>query len=161
MPFPWIQREPSLNPQQQAILRSALFSGLTPSEILVIDPIFHERAFVPGEIVFEEGDEGQGMFLILDGLVRITRKTGDGPRELALLRPGEFFGELALIESLPRVATATAAEPSRLLGFFRTDFINLLEENRRIGIKISLALARHNAKRMRQSLLGETTHSSV
>jgi CRP-like cAMP-binding protein len=161
MLFPWLHREPTLNPQQQAILRSALFSGLTPSEILIIDPIFHERTYVPGEIIFEEGDEGQGMFLILEGLVRISRRTSEGPRELAQLRPGEFFGELALIESLPRVATATAAEPSRLLGFFRTDFINLLEENRKIGIKISLALARHNAKRMRQSLLGEATHSSV
>jgi CRP-like cAMP-binding protein len=114
----------------------------------------HERRYLPQEIVFDEGEEGQALYLVMSGHVRISR-THLGESQLEIeLAPGSFFGDMALLDSSPRSAQARAIDECELAVFFRDDFLNLMETDTVIGYKISLALARHIGKRLRDLIHG-------
>ncbi|MCK6535295.1 MAG: cyclic nucleotide-binding domain-containing protein [Polyangiaceae bacterium] len=74
-----------------------------------------ERAYGDGECIVEEGDHSRDMFVIQSGRVRITKKVGEREVELATLERGDFFGEMSLLESLPRDASAHALGETQLL----------------------------------------------
>ncbi len=109
----------------------------------------HERRYLPDEIVFDEGEEGQALYLLMSGRVRICRQQGERQQVVAELEPGSFFGDLALLDNSPRNAQARAVEHCEMAVFFRDDFLALLETDAVIGYKISLALARHIGRRLR------------
>ncbi len=71
--------------------------------------------FEDGECVFEEGDSGRDLFIVQEGSVRITKQTPQGLVEMAIFRKGDFFGDMALLQSLPRYAAAHAQGSTRLL----------------------------------------------
>ena len=71
--------------------------------------------FTDGETIFAEGDEGREMYIVQEGQVRITKKSATGELPLANLHKGDFVGEMALLESLPRSATAKAVGKTRLM----------------------------------------------
>jgi CRP-like cAMP-binding protein len=81
------------------------------------DPLFARfgREYPPGEVLFREGEPGDTMFVIQSGAARITKSMAGEEKLLAVLGPGEFLGELAILNSKPRTATATALEPLRCL----------------------------------------------
>lgn len=81
------------------------------------DPLFARfgRKYSPGEVLFREGEPGDTMFVIQSGAARITKSVGGEDKLLAVLGPGEFLGELAILNSKPRTATATVVEPMRCL----------------------------------------------
>ncbi|MEM1157997.1 MAG: cyclic nucleotide-binding domain-containing protein [Verrucomicrobiota bacterium] len=138
-----------------------LFSSLTRKELKRLEPLFHDRRYTANEVVFEQGEEGHGMYVVVEGKVKISTRNGSGDKLLAELGNGQFFGELALLDGAPRTATATAKEACRLIGFFRTEFLELLETNGRAGTKISLELARMSSARLRQTLEGQATNGSA
>jgi len=74
-----------------------------------------ERTYDSGEIVFVEGDQSKEMFIVQEGKVVVTKQVAGNEVFLATLDRGEFFGEMALLESLPRSATCRALGPTRLL----------------------------------------------
>lgn len=74
-----------------------------------------EQSFRDGERIVAEGDHSRDMFVILAGRVRITKRAGAEDVELATLERGDFFGEMSLLESLPRDASADAVGETRLL----------------------------------------------
>lgn len=74
-----------------------------------------ERDFPEGHVLFREGDAGAAMYVIRRGRVRISRRFDVGERSLALLGPGDFFGEMAILNRRPRAATATAVEPLQVI----------------------------------------------
>jgi len=137
----------------QPLRQIKLFASLTARELKVVHALRHERQYLAGEIVFDEGDEGQAIYAVVEGEVEILR---DGSRQqrLALLGPGEVFGELALLDQAPRAAQAKAHSDCRLVVFFRADFMSLLETHPKIASKIALALARHLGGRLRQANAG-------
>ena len=69
----------------------------------------------PGQVLFEEGEEGKAAYLILDGVVEVSRILGDEPRHLATLSRGEIVGEMALIDHQPRMATVKAMTAAKLM----------------------------------------------
>jgi CRP/FNR family cyclic AMP-dependent transcriptional regulator len=78
--------------------------------------VFHdERDFADGDLVVAEGDSGTDMFIIQYGSVAVTKKVGDQHVHLATLERGDFFGEMSLLESLPRSATVRAVGQTRLV----------------------------------------------
>lgn len=80
---------------------------------MTTDPIAARfgREFTAGAVIFREGDPGRVMFVIQQGRVKISRRFSTGERTVATLGPGEFFGEMAILNAKPRAATATALEP--------------------------------------------------
>jgi CRP-like cAMP-binding protein len=76
----------------------------------------HLRFFNAGDVIFRENEEGNEMFVIVEGQVEIRKATGPSSNKtLTLLRAGDMFGEMAIIEKMPRSATAVAVQPTRLL----------------------------------------------
>jgi CRP/FNR family cyclic AMP-dependent transcriptional regulator len=142
----------TLTPTQASLLKLPFFSQLKPRELAILEQIVHQREYLTDEIIFGEGDEGLGMYVIVQGKVNIFKKTPEGKKELAILGSGDFFGELALLEGFPRTAAAVAMEPTTLLGFFRPEFFELIESQPRLGIKLTTALAKHTARRMKLNI---------
>ncbi|MGE6757606.1 cyclic nucleotide-binding domain-containing protein [Corallococcus sp. AB049A] len=93
-----------------AVLKKvALFEGLTQGQLAKVARIAQARTHVAGDFLFREGDAGQDMFILTDGKVRISKSVpGIGEEALAILEPGQYFGEMAVIEDSPRSADAIA-----------------------------------------------------
>lgn len=102
-----------------------------------LDDVFDVAA---GQVVFQEGQTGTEMYIIERGAIEILRASrGDAP--LAVLEPGDFFGEMAVLEDKPRFATARAREATRLIRVPRAAFANLIQQNFEIAVRIMRKLA--------------------
>ncbi len=113
-----------------------LFSQMTKKELIAFQEISHHRFFKANEPVFWEGEPGVGMYIIKNGSIAVCKISPEkGKEELAILRRGEFFGELALIDEGPRSATCLAHENAEIIGIFRPDLLKLLERKPRLGNK--------------------------
>ncbi|MBK9031696.1 MAG: Crp/Fnr family transcriptional regulator [Myxococcales bacterium] len=95
------------------------------------------RDYAPGCVLFREGDPGDFMYVIQSGTVEIRR----GERVLAVLPPGEFLGEMALINARPRSATAVVREPARLLVIEARTFEAMLRGRVEIAVRMIRTLA--------------------
>src|ERR1017187_9893944 len=93
----------------------ALFRNLAPGELQALRLITQERQFAGGAEIFRAGAPGDGVYFVQDGLVEISGLVGgDTRRVFSQLGPGEIFGEMAVIEQLPRSASATALVETRV-----------------------------------------------
>jgi len=99
------------------------------------------RDFAANTILFEEGDPGTEMYVIHEGHVRLTRGKGTVETTLAVLPPGEFFGEMAIVTSQPRSATATVVEPAKLLVLDSGTFESMVRNNAEIALRIIRKMA--------------------
>ena len=134
------------------VLRTVpLFEGLAFRDLKKIELIAHERTFMPNEVVFHERQPGVGMYFIKKGLIELTKTINDERVSIAELGEGEFFGEMSLIENYPRSAQATALVKTEVLGIFRPDFFDLINQNPRLGSKILLKLSERLASRLRKT----------
>jgi CRP-like cAMP-binding protein len=136
-------------PRLERLRNLSLFVNLTPGELQIVDGLLHERNYLEGEVIFDEGEEGQAIYIVAAGDVLICRQGQGEAGRMAQLGPGTFFGELALLDNSPRSAQARAATACQLIVFFRDDFVGLLDTHARIASKISRELARHLGARMR------------
>lgn len=124
-------------------LRSVnLFSNLKDSELEAISRILYLSSYHRGQLVFQEGEDGNALYIVIKGKVKVCLYDEEG-REYVLDVIGQdgFFGELALIDELPRSANAIAMESSDLLVVRRNDFMKLLLENPSISVNILRVLA--------------------
>jgi CRP/FNR family cyclic AMP-dependent transcriptional regulator len=99
------------------------------------------KTYPAGTVLFEEYDPGSRMFVIRRGKVKIARHNGEHEIVLALLGPGEFFGEMALLEGLPRSASATVLEEADLVEVDGRTFEEMVRGNSEIAIRIMRKLA--------------------
>ena len=88
-----------------------------------------EKQLQPGEVLFNEGDRGEIMYLIREGKIKITKGKGDEEKTLAVLKEGDFFGEMAIIDGSPRSAGAVAVTPVSLLVIDKESFKEKLSAN--------------------------------
>jgi CRP-like cAMP-binding protein len=120
-----------------------LFAGLDEAERGELNARLRRRRYRKGEMVFLRGDLGRDLFLIESGSVKICLTTEDGKEmTLALLSPGEFFGELALLDGEPRSSDAVAMELSQCLLLERSDFLQFVEEHPRVAHRVMEVLSR-------------------
>ena len=94
------------------------------------------RSVAAGESIFEEGDPGTEMYIIQSGQVEILKTTGRTPRRLALLEEGDFFGEMAILEDIPRTASARAHTDCVLVRIDRSTFDQLVRHDPEIAIRM-------------------------
>jgi CRP-like cAMP-binding protein len=146
-------RSRKTTPRLESLRNLSLFINLTPGELQIVDGLLHERDYLADEVIFDEGEEGQAIYIVTFGQVVISRQNHSDGDWLAQLGPGTFFGELALLDNAPRGAQARAATACRVIVFFRDDFVAMLDTHARIASKISRELASHMGARMREMAL--------
>ncbi|WP_298819007.1 Crp/Fnr family transcriptional regulator [uncultured Chloroflexus sp.] len=138
--------------------RVDLLHGLSDEELLQIATICKVRRLGADQIVFNEGDEGDELFIIHEGCVRISIKTrnSDGtfsPSTINLLYSGQSFGEMVLLGGATRSATVSCVDPCVLLVIREHDFTALCHRNPRIGYLVMRNMAADLAYKLRSSNL--------
>jgi CRP/FNR family cyclic AMP-dependent transcriptional regulator len=134
---------------EREVLRTVpIFSELSDEDIASLAHLALRKRYPKDTVVFFENEEGDFFFTILEGRIKVTI-LGDDGREviLSVLGPGDFFGEMALLDNEPRSATAIAVEESELLSLHRNDFQTVLNDNR----SITSALIRVLSARLRRA----------
>jgi CRP/FNR family cyclic AMP-dependent transcriptional regulator len=124
-----------------------LFADLSKRETQQIARLFKERRFGAGETVVKEGSGGAAFFLIESGEATVTV----GGKERSTLKPGDYFGEIALIDEGARMATITASSELVCYGLTYWEFRPLVQENGAIGWKLLQSLA----KKLRDARQGD------
>jgi CRP-like cAMP-binding protein len=114
-----------------------LFGGLSKSQLGQLASIADEIDFREGKVLIREGERGREFFVLVEGEAEVRRKG----KKLATRRGGEFFGEIALVSDVPRVATVTAKTPLRALVIRDREFRLLLARVPSIALKVLAAVA--------------------
>ena len=143
----FFQRRPE-HPRIAQLRQLGLFATLRPKELRVIDGLLYERRYLEGEIVFDEGEEGQALYVVLSGRVLICKQVESVATIVAEIPAGALFGELALLDNALRTAQTRAAEDCVLAVLSRSDFETLLETHAAIASKIALQLARDLGRKL-------------
>ena len=127
-----------------------LFRGLAASHLTRLVTVGAEERHSRGAKIFDEGEKGDRLYVILDGSVRISRfVAGLGEEALAVLRPGTYFGEMSLIDDEARSAAAIAHESCRLFVLKRSDLEDLLFVDRDLAYDFLWNLVRTLSRRLR------------
>ncbi len=113
-----------------SLRRCALFAHVATDGLRTLARSMRARRFRRNEVIFHQGDPGNQLHVVASGAVKILLPSAEGEEAIiATLRPGDFFGELALLDGAPRSATAAALEPTETLGLPREAFLELLERD--------------------------------
>ena len=114
-----------------------LFQGMTDQALEAVAALANEVAIADGATVTREGDPGDSFFVIVDGRLRISRH-GETIRDLG---PGEFLGEISLVDGRPRTATAVAVGPVNAIVIERPAFLELMDRFGAVRLGILMALS--------------------
>jgi CRP/FNR family cyclic AMP-dependent transcriptional regulator len=129
-----------------------LFNGLTPQGLTRLAALGNEKRQARGVFIFKEGERGDKLYVILEGKVRISRSVpGMGEEALAILGPGEAFGEMSLIDEFPRSADAIVHESCRLLEISREALDDLLLIHRDLAYEILWNFVKILSSRLRET----------
>jgi CRP/FNR family cyclic AMP-dependent transcriptional regulator len=137
---------------EQALARIRLFKGIAPSGLRRIAAIASEEQYKLSHVIFREGEVGNALYLILEGKVRISREvSGMGEEALAVLGPGDAFGEMALIDETPRSADARVHERCRVLVISKEALEDLLFLHKDLAYEILWNFVRILSARLRET----------
>jgi CRP/FNR family cyclic AMP-dependent transcriptional regulator len=122
--------------------RMPLFAGLAKDELDMIGQITQQQRYVRNQVIIRAGERGTVFFLLTAGVVGVS-VGGNGGKEIMLgvLYPNDFFGEMALLDGLPRSATVTALEESEVLVISRQDFLECIRNVPQIAAKMIVTLS--------------------
>jgi CRP/FNR family transcriptional regulator, cyclic AMP receptor protein len=127
--------------KRAALLTSPLFQAMRPAELDDILKFASERRCRRGQTILQRGDEGSSLMAVLRGRVRISFVSSEGKEvTLNVIKPGEIFGEMALLDGLPRSADATAIEDTLLLVVERRNFLPFLRQNDDLYLRLLAVL---------------------
>ena len=115
-----------------------VFSEVSTEQLAYLAAIADEVPCMPDDEIFQENEHADALYLVLEGRIQLHR----GETEITVLGPGEAFGTWALFDAEPRVATATATEPGRLLKIDREDFYDILADHVQVTQGIMKALVK-------------------
>lgn len=147
--FEFIFEEPSERQLRQEMHKTILFNNLTSKELRLVSQKVSVRTFTKGQHVFFEGDAGSALYLILKGSIHIVWHSEGKIIPVTKLSQGMFFGELALVEDLPRSASAVVLEDATLAFLFRHDVEKLVHYHPKVGNKLLWNLSKVLARRLR------------
>ena len=118
--------------KREALANMPLFGKLSERELLRVMQAVEARDYQDAETVIREGEKGDELFIVLDGIVQVKR----GEQVLTRLGAGEHFGEMALIRSVPRSATIVAEGAAQLIAIRRADFFEILRKEHEVAVKM-------------------------
>lgn len=133
----------------------SLFAELDDRELAAIAAVAKPRRYAKDDVVFHADETGEVFYLIREGRVKVSMTSPEGKEIiLSTMGPGDFFGEMSLIDNEPRSATVIATETLDLVTIWRTDFLQILSENFSITRKLLAELSRRlrNASNRIESL---------
>lgn len=151
--------EPAPTPEEltaeleRQLRKVSLFEGLLPVHLRRIASLVHEVRLEKGQAIFRHGDAGDGLYLIVEGSIRISRNvSGIGEEALAVLAPGMYFGEMSIVDDdSPRSADAIAHESARLLMLPKDDLRDLMFVDRELAYELLWRFVRTLSLRLRES----------
>lgn len=115
-----------------------MFSACTKKELATVARNADEVAFEPGDVLVQEGEAGSEFFIVMSGKASVTR----AGREVAVVGPGDWFGELALLDKAPRNATVTATSAMSVIVLSQRAFKGLLAEVPTMSNRLMTGMAR-------------------
>ncbi|HSQ41734.1 MAG TPA: cyclic nucleotide-binding domain-containing protein [Fibrobacteraceae bacterium] len=148
----WFTGDAKRRALHETLAEIPVFADLGVFELRFLVPILHQREYQAGELVFREGEAGNGMYIIQSGQVDVLGQNTEGASVLyARLSERQFFGEISLVDDQPRSASVVCATRSTLYGFFKPDLLELIDKHPAIGTKILFNLAHVLGHRLRDS----------
>ena len=131
---------------------SPLLLGLTDDEVAELLGTAERRAYQAGDLVVEEGTTSDCLYIVDEGAVRVEKEDGGKPVLLAILdRPGDFFGEMSLIDILPRSANIRADRETAILAFPKRELTGFFSRSPRVQMTMILNIARNLSIRLREA----------
>lgn len=132
-----------------AMLRSVpLFASFSEEPLRLLATVVTRRSVARGTMIMAAGDPTDSLYIVLSGRLKVMMSDADGKEViLTIIGPGEFFGEMGLIDDAPRSASVVAIEPCELLAITRRDFKKCLAEN----LEMSMAVMRGLVRRLREA----------
>jgi CRP/FNR family transcriptional regulator, cyclic AMP receptor protein len=127
------------------------FKNFDAEDIAAINAVCAIENFNKDDLIFQEEAPGDRMHVIKSGTVKIVKKVKDKENTLAVLSPGEFFGEMALLDGLPRSASAKAGEAATVITITRANYSNLRENAPKTALKLMDILVNVLSNRLRQT----------
>jgi CRP/FNR family cyclic AMP-dependent transcriptional regulator len=123
--------------REELLKRVDLFSGLKTKDLKSLATSCVNRSYKKGESLVQQGEPGRGLYVLLEGKVKIVKKTAGGDQlEIAVLGPGDFFGEMSVLDDAPRSASVIAVENTECFVLTAWDFNAKMERNPEIALKI-------------------------
>jgi len=136
----------------EVLTKINLFENLTELELGKIEKICRMEAFAKNAVLFKEGDPGDRCYIITVGEVRISKFIPNiGEEALPVLKQGDYFGEMALIDNFPRSAHAIANTDMEALSINKTDLDKILIMDRELGYKLLWTFTKTLSKRLRET----------
>lgn len=114
-----------------------LFAGMSEESMARLSSVAGEQSFPAGHFIVRQGQVGAGLYIIVAGSARVV----SGSHELAQLGPGDFFGELTVIDQQPRLASVQAVEDTTCLAVASWDLLRLLESDSALALNLIRGLA--------------------
>jgi phosphoserine phosphatase RsbU/P len=142
------------------IIRQA-FGNISAEELAALCRVAHVAEYPPGHVLCQEGELEHVFYIVADGQVAITQRIGHaGERLLALRQPGEYFGEMALIENKPRTATVRTVGDATLLEITEDDFNQFLHTSPNMALSMIRSITA-NLRRADQAAIGELVQKNI
>jgi CRP-like cAMP-binding protein len=136
---------------EEALGRAPLFKDFTETGLKIFAAISQEKAIPAGTPIFVENMVGESLFIVKSGTVRLTQRSGEGERELAVIGAGEHLGAVALLGKSVRLVSAVAATACEVLEITQRDFARLQPQKPQACLKLALAIASDLAARVAEN----------
>jgi CRP-like cAMP-binding protein len=136
----------------EKLAKVTLFKGLTPPALELISRVASEESHALGTKIFQHGDPGDKLYILIEGKVRISRDIpGMGEEAIAVLGAGAVFGEMALLDEAPRSADARVHERCRLLTVSKDAFEDLLFLHKDLAYEVLWSVVKMLTQRLRET----------
>jgi CRP/FNR family cyclic AMP-dependent transcriptional regulator len=142
---------PSNPPSVEILAEIGLFGGLSTEMLADFTQRLGVQQLEPGDVVFREGEQGRDLFVVLGGELEVLKGGRDGGREtrVAMLGPGDWFGEMSILDVMPRSATVRVVALTRLIRLSASDLDSLYRRDIKSYAIVVLNLAREMSRRLR------------
>lgn len=137
---------PGRRPEIELLASVPLFEGLSRAHLGRVASLAEHTTYNAGRVIVKKDEPGRAFYVIVDGTAKVVKGKIVTARREAELGPGDFFGELALLDGDPRAATVIAATPLTTIRIERAAFRHLLREEPELALKVLEGMARRTRK---------------